>query len=154
MNEEMLDRMTEAVWQKLNRNLPRAFCLGKVPQNPDFLPVTEPPWDMVVLSSLSPAQLLQMPTDEVCRALLEGTPVYLMEEGLEHRRYDRNRARALYAMLMAKERELRTLGVRIWGKDGARKLYTAKDVQHLRLCDLPKGAVLTPLARDLLEGKA
>jgi len=153
MNEELLSRVTDAVWQKISGDLPRALCVGNAPANPDFVPVTTPPWDMVVLCSLSPAQLLKMPTDEVCRALLEGKPVYLMEEGLEHRKYNKDRARALQAMLMAKERELRSLGVKLWGQDRGKKLLTARDVQNLRLADLPKNAVLTPLARDLLEGK-
>lgn len=153
MNEELVNQVAAEVFRRLQGSLPRALCIGTVPEHASFLPVSEAPWDMVVLCSLSPGELLAMPTDAVCRALLEGTPVYLMEEGLEYKKYGRGKAGTLYAMLMAKERELRTLGIKPWKEAGAHKLLTAKDVEHLRLCDLPKSARLTPLARDLLEGK-
>lgn len=139
---------------RLRGSLPRAFCVGNVPKNPDFLPVLEPPYDMVVLCSLSPAGLLSMPSEEVCQALLEGKPVYLMEEGLSYRHYPKDRARSLHALFMAKERELRNLGVKPWSGGTGKKLLTVQDVRDLPPGALPKNAVLTPLARDYLEGKA
>lgn len=153
MNEELISRVADAVWERLNpaSSLPRALCVGAPPQDAPFLPVTQAPWEMVVLCTLSPQELLQMPNDAVCRGLLEGKPVYLMEEGLEYRKYPAT-AQALRGLLMAKERQLYTLGVKKWGS-GDKRLITAKDILSLPRGTLPANAILTPLARDLLEGK-
>ncbi len=156
MNEELLSRVADAVWEKLSHAapaLPRALCIGVPPQDAPFLPVTEAPFEMVVICSLSPYELLQMPSDAVCRGLLEGKPVYLMEEGLEYRRYPAASSRGLRGLLMSKERQLWSLGVKKWGS-GDKRLITAKDILSLPRGALPKNAILTPLARDLLEGKA
>jgi len=154
MDETLVSELTEAVLSRLSgRSLPRAFCVGTVPEQPCFLPVTEPPWDMVVLCTLSPAELLAMPTDPVCRALLTGVPVYLMEEGLEHRKLPPGPGRVLRTELMAKERRLRDMGVQLWGRAKG-GLVTAADVRRLGKNGIPDGARLTPLARDILEGRA
>ena len=155
MNEELISRVADAVWEKLSHaspSLPRALCVGTVPKDAPFLPVEEAPFDFVVICSLSPQELLQMPCDAVCRGLLMGKPVYLMEEGLEYRKYPTTTARALRGLLMGKERQLWELGVKKWG-GGGKKLITAKDVLSLSRENLPKDAILTPLARDLWEGK-
>lgn len=136
---------------------PRALCIGTLPEgNWEFLPVSEPPYEAVVLASLSPAELLAMPTDPVCRALMEGKPVWLREEGLEHRKYAGTNAKALYSLLLSKERQLRSLGVQSLGKGREKRLMTAQEVRHLMASGLPlpPGARLTPLARDIWEGKA
>ena len=150
MDEAYLEKITRAVQARLS--LPRALCIGEVPENPEFLPVEKEPYDMVVLCSLSPAQLLAMPSDAVCRALLRGIPVYLMEEGLEHRSYGAAHCGTLYRELMAKERYLRQLGVKV-RQSGKSRVYTAEDVRLLGKNAIPVNAMLTPLARDLLEGK-
>lgn len=152
MDEAYVKAVTDAVWDRLF--LPRALCVGTPPKNAEFLSVDEPPYDMVVLASLSPAQLLAMPSDVVCRALLQGLPVYLVEQGLEHRAYGGKHCSALYRELLARERYLRQLGVQIWGTEKTGKLYTAEDVRILGRDGIPANAKLTPLARDILEGKA
>ena len=148
--DDLMERIAEKVLQRLEAH-PRALCIGDVPDDLPFLPVTQPPYDAVVLCSLSPGQLLAMPDDTVCRALLAGIPVYLREEGLEHRQY--GSAKALQAMLCAKVRLLRSLGVQTLGTQ--HRLLTAEDVKKLQKngSPLPPGAKLTPLARDIWEGK-
>ena len=156
MDDTVIRRLTDELWQRLSEK-PRALCIGRLPEGDwEFLPVSEPPWDMVVLASLTPAELLSMPTDPVCRSLLEGKPVYLREAGLEHRNYPGSGAKALLAMLCARERQLRSLGVRPLERTENRRLYTASDVRRL-LSEggtLPHGCRLTPLAKDIWEGKA
>ena len=155
MDETLISRLADEVLRRMEQKppLPRAYCIGTPPNGAPFTPVAQAPYDMVVLCTLSPAELLSMPTDPVCRALLEGRPVYLMEEGLEHRQFPAANARMLMAELMAKERHLRTLGIRLWDKDHSRKLYTAQDVRQLGRQNIPPHARLTPLARDFMEGK-
>ncbi len=153
MDEAFLERITDAVCKRLAGPLPRAFCIGTPPEGAGFVCVTEPPWEMVVICTLTPGELLAMPTDPVCRALLTGVPVYLMEDGLEHRRLPPGPGRLLRTELMAKERRLREMGVQPWGKARG-GLYTAADVRRLGREGVPDGARLTPLARDILEGRA
>lgn len=154
MNEKLLQQLTDAVWQRLGEK-PRAYCIGDVPEDFPFLPVSEPPYEAVVLASLTPAELLQMPNDAVCRALLEGIPVYLHEGGLEHRRYTGHTGKQLRTLLLSKERSLYALGVQSLHKHAKKRLLTAQDVRNLKRTGspLPAGAVLTPLAQDIWEGK-
>ena len=153
MDEAFLNRVADAVCRRLEHPPARALCIGEPPENAPFLPVTEAPWDMVVICRLSPAELLAMPTDPVCRAILSGTPVYLMEDGLEHRSIPPGPGRLLRAELTSRERRLRELGVQPWGKARG-GLITAADARRLGRNGIPPGARLTPLARDVLEGQA
>lgn len=148
-----MQRITEKVLQRLSSK-PKAFCIGTPPEDLPFQPVDKPPYDAVVLCTLTPAQLLSMPDDTVCRALLEGVPVYLREEGLEHRKFSKTSAKSLYSLLLSRERQLKNLGVQVLGASNSR-LITAQQVRRL-LAEgkpLPIGAKLTPLARDIWEGK-
>lgn len=155
MDEAFVERIAQQVLTQLERK-PKAFCVGEVPETLPFLPVTQPPYDAVVLCSLSPAQLLSMPDDTVCRALLAGIPVYLREEGLEHRGYSGTGAKALLSLLQSKERQLRNLGVKSLSKTADSRLLTAQDVKKIlsQGGSLPRDARLTPLARDIWEGRA
>lgn len=155
MDEALVRRVADAVWAQLSEK-PRALCIGTLPQGQwDFVPVKNPPYDMVVLASLSPAELLQMPSDPVCRCLLEGKPVYLRQEGLEYRKYPHSGAKTLVSQLQAKERQLRNLGVTLLHNRQENRLLTAREVQRIKQegKPLPRGARLTPLARDIWEGK-
>lgn len=148
-----MQRITEKVLQRLSSK-PKALCIGTPPEDLPFQPVDKPPYDAVVLCTLTPAQLLSMPDDTVCRALLEGLPVYLREEGLEHRKFSKTSAKNLYSLLLSRERQLKNLGVQVLGASNNR-LITAQQVRRL-LAEgkpLPQGARLTPLARDIWEGK-
>lgn len=155
MDEQFVNRIADAVYEKLQAK-PRALCIGDPPGGAfPFLPVSQPPYEAVVLASLSLAQLLAMPSDPVCRALLEGMPVYLCPEGLEYKKYASSSARGLYAMLQGKERQLRNMGVQLLKNAAEPQLLTAQEIRKRKAqgLSLPPGARLTPLARDIWEGK-
>ncbi len=155
MDEQLVQKVADAVFRKLSEK-PRAFCIGTPPEDLPFTPISQPPYDAVVLASLTPAQLLQMPNDPVCHALLEGKPVYLLPEGLEHRKYAATGAKHLYSLLLAKERQLYTMGVQKLPTGGTGRLLTAQDARRRKEqgLPLPPGVRLTPLAKDIWEGKA
>lgn len=150
MNEQRLEAVTEAVWQRLQK--PHALIIGKLPPG-DYPFVSGPEPAMVVLAELTPGQLLAMPTDDVCTALLEGKPVWMLPGSMTYQKYKATAARALYALLQSKERQLKALGVELLKADT--HLITAAQVRRLKASGspLPRGAKLTPLARDIWEGK-
>ncbi len=129
----------------------KALLIGKEP--PVYLGceyVTQGPHDMVVIGSLELGQLLRFSQEEVLSALAEGKSVVLYEPGLPQS----PKNRALAAALSSSRRELKSWGVQFLS--GCQKrLITAQAARMLqsqgRLPD--PGAVLTPLAREILEGK-
>ena len=129
----------------------RALLIGKEPAAQLGVSyVAEPPYDAVVMGSLSLSQLLRFREEPVLEALAAGKPVYLYTPGLP----EAPKNRSLAGSLPAAQRELKNWGVLF--TDGARKqLVTAEEA---RLMQTPgrrpgPGAVLTPLAREILEGK-
>ena len=60
--------------------------------------------------------------------------------------------RALWSALLAAERRLRALGVQELAQKSA--LVTAEEARRLLHSGLPVTGRLTPLARDVLEGRA
>ena len=127
----------------------RALLLGREPEEHlGFAYVREPPYEAVVVGSLTISQLLRFREDAVLDALAEGKPVYLYSPGLP-----RCANRALAASLAAAQRELKNWGV-IFTDGGRRKLITAEEARVLRSQGRHPGpgAVLTPLAREIMEG--
>ena len=128
----------------------RALLLGKEPAAAlGFQYVTEEPYEAVVIGSLSLGQLLQFREERVLDAVAQGKTVYLYTPGLP----EVPRNRALSGSLTAAQRELKNWGVRF--TDGGRKrLVTAEEARNLRLSGQAPGpgAVLTPLAKEILEG--
>ena len=128
----------------------RALLIGKEPAAAlGYAYVTEPPYDAVVIGSLSLSQLLRFREERVLCALAEGKQVFLYTPGLPQAPGNR----ALAGSLTAAQRELKNWGVRF--TDGGRKrLVTAEEARHLRsLGQSPSpGAVLTPLAKEIMEG--
>ena len=109
----------------------------------------EPPYDGVVIGSLTLSQLLCFREDAVLEALAQGKPVILYTPGLP----EAPKNRALAASLASRRRELKNWGVLF--VDGAQKrLITATEAQVMRQTGRRPGpgAVLTPLAREVLEG--
>jgi hypothetical protein len=109
----------------------------------------EPPYDGVVIGSLTLSQLLCFREDAVLEALAQGKPVILYTPGLP----EAPKNRALAASLASRRRELKNWGVLF--VDGAQKrLITATEAQVMRQAGRRPGpgAVLTPLAREVLEG--
>ena len=103
---------------------------------------------------MSAGTLLQFPDEACAQALLEGKPVYVCEEGLEYRRYAKTANRALWSRLLAAERQMKQLGVQFLHSEGG-QLLTAETVRRLKRegKPLPAGCRLTPLARDIWEGR-
>ena len=127
----------------------RALLIGEAPAGLDYEYVTAPPWDAVVIGSLTIGELLRFREERVLAALGEGKAVYLYTPGLPQ-----VKNRALGAALASAQRELKSWGV-IFTDGGRRRLVTAEEARQLRRTGrMPgPGAVLTPLAREILEGK-
>ena len=128
----------------------RALLLGKEPGlELGFQYVQEEPYDTVVIGSLSLSQLLRFQEETVLEALAEGKPVYLYTPGLP----EAPKNRALSGSLTAAQRELKNWGILF--TDGCRKkLITAEEARILRAAGRQPapGAVLTPLAKEIMEG--
>lgn len=109
--------------------------------------VTEPPYDAVVMGSLSLSQLLRFREEAVLSALAEGKSVYLYTPGLPQS----PKNRALAAALASAQRELKNWGV-IFTDGGRKRLITAEEARILRQQGQRPGldAVMTPLAREIL----
>ena len=127
-----------------------ALLVGKEPQWPlGYRYVKEAPYETVVIGSLSIGELLHFSNEQVLSALAEGMPVLLYTPGLPE-----VANRPLNAALAGKKRELKSWGVTF--TDGSvKKLITAQQALSMAKAGIkPRpGAVLTPLARDILEGK-
>ena len=127
----------------------RALLIGEAPGPLEYEYVTVPPYEIIVIGSLSIGELLRFREERVLAALGEGKPVYLYTPGLPQ-----VKNRALAAALASAQRELKSWGV-IFTDGGRRRLVTAEEARQLRrMGRLPgPGAVLTPLAKEILEGK-
>ena len=128
----------------------RALLIGKEPgAELGFRYVSEPPYDAVIIGSLSLARLLRFGEERVLEALAEGKPVYLYTPGLP----EVPKNRALSGSLTAAQRELKNWGV-LFTDGGRKKLVTAEEARALRNAGRQPspGAVLTPLAREIMEG--
>ncbi len=128
----------------------RALLIGREPAMAlGFAYVREEPYDAVVMGSLSLSQLLRFREEAVLTALAEGKPVYLYTPGLP----EAPRNRALAGSLTAAQRELKNWGV-LFTDGGRKRLVTAEEARVLRASGQQPaaGAVLTPLAREIMEG--
>ena len=128
----------------------RALLLGKEPaMELGFQYVQEPPYEAVVIGSLSLSQLLRFREEAVLEALAEGKPGYLYTPGLP----EAPKNRALAGSLTAAQRELKNWGI-LFTDGGRKKLITAEEARILRAAGRSPapGAVLTPLAKEIMEG--
>ncbi len=130
--------------------MPRALLIGSIPPaDLGFSYTAEAPWDAVVIGSLELGQLLKFDHEDVLTALATGIPVLLYTPGLPVA----PKNRALAAALTGAQRDLKNWGVLF--TDGSRRhLITAEDARTLHRQGLRPGpgAVLTPLAKEILEG--
>ena len=127
----------------------RALLIGKDPGvqlGYDY--VQDGAYDAVVIGSLGLSQLLHFREEAVLSALAEGKSVYLYTPGLP----EVPKNRALAGSLTAAQRELKNWGV-IFTEGGRKRLVTAEEARELRRKGLKPapGAVLTPLAKEVLE---
>lgn len=128
----------------------RALLLGKEPaMELGFQYVQEQPYEAVVIGSLSLSQLLRFREEAVLEALAAGKPVYLYTPGLP----EAPKNRALAGSLTAAQRELKNWGI-LFTDGGRKKLITAEEARILRAAGRSPapGAVLTPLAKEIMEG--
>lgn len=129
----------------------RALLIGKEPLTDlGYCYVAEPPYETVVIGSLKLSELIRFREERVLCALAQGKPVYLYTPGLP----EVPRNRALAGSMTAAQRELKNWGV-LFTDGGRKRLVTAEEARALRNCggSVSPGAVLTPLAREILEGK-
>lgn len=127
-----------------------ALLVGKEPPMMiGYTYVTAPPYDGVVIGSLTLGQLLNFSDDRVLEALAEGKSVLLYTPGLPEVRGNRG----LSAALASKRRELKNWGV-VFTDGAQRKVITAQLARQMRDAGQKPapGAVLTPLAKEILEG--
>lgn len=128
----------------------RALLIGKAPEAElGYSYVKEGPYDAVVIGSLTLGQLLYFREERVLTALAEGKSVVLYTPGLPEAPGNR----ALAARLASGRRELKSMGV-VFADGSRRHLVTAQEAKAMRLAGKypGPGAVLTPLAREILEG--
>lgn len=144
-----LDELAALLLQKLEALKPRALLIGEPPEISDqYQYVREEPYEAVVLGLLPPGVLLQMPSDPVCLALLAGVPVYLWPQ-----RYAGEHARLLRRELAAAEQRLLRLGIQRFPTE--HQLITANQARQMSRAGRQPGpgSRLTPLAKDILEGR-
>ena len=128
----------------------RALLIGKAPDRElGFSYCQEGEYDAVVIGSLSLGQLFCFREERVLAALAAGKAVYLYTPGLPNI----GKNRALSAAAATAQRELKSWGVLF--TDGCRRhLVTAEEARDMRSRGIrpDPGAVLTPLAKEILEG--
>lgn len=128
----------------------KALLIGDMPAcGLGYQYVDAPPYDAVVIGSLTLGQLLQFRCETALLALAEGKPVVLYTPGLPP--IPKNRA--LAAAVASARRELKNWGI-TFADGSAKRLITAQEARALRQSGArpDAGAVLTPLAREILEG--
>ena len=126
-----------------------ALLIGREPMaDLGFRYIREAPFDAVVIGSLTISQLLHFTDEQALAALAEGKPVYLYTPGLP----EAPKNRALSGSLTAAQRELKNWGV-LFTDGGRKKLITAEEARLLKQKGQAPGpgAVLTPLAKEILE---
>ena len=127
----------------------KALLIGREPAaDLGMAYVPEEPYEAVVIGSLELGQLLRFREERVLSALATGKQVYLYTPGLPKTAKNR----ALSAAAATAQRELKNWGVLF--TDGCRRhLVTAEEAKLLRSRGMTAdpGAVLTPLAKEILE---
>jgi len=126
----------------------KARLIGKEPPCALGYTYADAEYDAVVIGSLTLGQLLYFREEAVLTALAEGKPVILYTPGLP----EAPKNRALAASLAARRRELKNWGI-VFTDGGQKRLITAQEAQLLRQSGKRPGpgAVLTPLAKEILE---
>lgn len=128
----------------------RALLIGREPNTElGYRYVSDGEYDVVVIGSLTIGELLRFREERVLSALAEGKSVYLYTPGLP----EAAKNRSLSGSLAAAQRELKNWGV-LFTDGGRKRLITAEEARVLRRQgrDPGPGAVLTPLAKEIMEG--
>jgi hypothetical protein len=128
----------------------KALLIGtEPPVDLDCGYVQAEPYDLIVIGSLALGQLLCFRDERVLSALAQGKQVYLYTPGLP----ESPKNRALSSSLATAQRELKNWGI-LFTDGGRKRLITAQEAKQMRLAGRSPapGAVLTPLAKEILEG--
>lgn len=128
----------------------RALLIGeKPPCDLGFSYEPAPPYDGVVIGSLTLSQALYFADEQVLSFLAEGKPVVCYAPGFPQA----SKNRALGAALASSRRNLKSWGI-VFTDGGQKRLITAQEARLLRQAGKQPapGAVLTPLAKEILEG--
>lgn len=127
----------------------RALLIGAEPCcDLGFSYESAPPYDTVVIGSLSLSEALFFANEPALSALAEGKPVVCYAPGFPQA----PKNRALAAALASSRRNMKNLGI-VFTDGGARQLITAGLAREMKLSGRTPapGAVLTPLAKEILE---
>lgn len=157
MNETLMETITNEVLRRLRAEGPRALLIGDTPADcGGFTLVSEAPYEAVLIGSLSLCELLSFSNNVILESLLNGIPVYITESALPSYRFRQSQNRPLLAKIQAAERQLRQLGVRSLPNSSQRRVITAQQARDMLAGGIlpPKNAVLTPLAKDILEERS
>jgi len=128
----------------------RALLIGQTPGcDLGYVYESVPPYDAVVIGSLSLGQALSFSHEQVLAALAEGKPVVCYAPGFPQA----PKNRALAAALASSRRNMKNWGI-VFTDGGQKRLITAQEARALRQAGQQPapGAVLTPLAKEVLEG--
>lgn len=128
-----------------------ALLIGREPGcSLGYTYVKDEPYETVVIGSLTISQLLYFSVEPVLEALAQGKKVIVYEPGLP----EAKGSRGLSAALASRRRELKSWGM-VFTDGGQKKLITAQEARALVSAGKTPGpgAVLTPLAKEVLEGK-
>ena len=125
----------------------KALLIGDAPDADLGYQYGGEPYDAVVIGALPLGQLLYFREERVLAALAEGKQVLLYTPGLPQ-----VKNRAMAAALAQRYRELKNWGV-VFTDGAKRHLVTAQEAREMRRTGRRPGAgaVLTPLAKEILE---
>lgn len=129
----------------------KALLIGdKPPCDLGYSYENTPPYDAIVIGSLTLSQALCFANETVLTFLAEGKPVVCYAPGFPQT----PRNRALGAALASAKRNLKNWGI-VFTDGGQKRLITAQEAKQLRQAGKqpPPGSVLTPLAREIMEMK-
>lgn len=157
MNESLLNSIANEVLRRIGADGPRALLVGERPNDcGGFTLVAEAPYEAVLIGSLEVCELLAFSNNVILESLLNGIPVYIAEAALPSYRFRQSQNRPLLAKIQAAERQLRQLGVRSLPSASQRRVITAQQARNMLASGMlpPKNAILTPLAKDILEERS
>ena len=129
----------------------RALLIGEKPGcDLGYTYETTPPYDGVVIGSLTLGQAVCFASEPVLSALAEGKPVVCYTPGFPQA----TKNRALAASLASARRQMKNWGI-LFTDGGQKRLITAQEASAMRQAGQrpAPGAVLTPLAKEILEGQ-
>ena len=127
----------------------RALLIGQKPDRDlGFTYEGNPPFDAVVIGSLSLGQALVFANEQALLALAEGKKVVCYEPGFPQSPQNR----ALGTALATAKRNMKNLGI-VFVSGGQKRLITAEEAREMKRTGRrpAPGSVLTPLAKEILE---